>query len=73
MDYIEKLDLQTEEIEEIESLEKHTIINNKPFSVEKYVGHEGEFLAVDGEYNDGFNQLNETNGFRHKLCCFKKS
>ena len=27
MDYIEKLDLQTEEIEEVETLEKNNIIN----------------------------------------------
>lgn len=62
MDYIEKLDLQTEEIEEVETLEKHTIINNKPFTVDEYVGHDSDFLAIDGEYNDGFNQLNETKG-----------
>ena len=62
MDYIEKLDLQTEEIKEVETLEKHTITNNKPFSVDEYEGHDRDFLAVDGDYNDGFNQLKETNG-----------
>ena len=60
MNYIEKLDLQTEEIKEVETLEKHTIINSG--SVNKYNGHTREFLALDGDYNDGFNQLNETNG-----------
>ena len=62
MNYIEKLDLQTEEVGELGTLEKHTIINNKPFSVDEYVGHDGDFLAIDGDYNDGFNQLNKTNG-----------
>ena len=60
MNYIEKLNLQTEEVEEIETLEKHTIINNNPLSVDKYLGHAEEFLALDGGYNDGFNELNET-------------
>ena len=54
MDYIKKLDLQTEEIKEVETLEKHTILNNKPFSINDYEGHDGDFLAVDGEYDDGF-------------------
>ena len=62
MDYIKKLDLQTEEVKEVETLEKHTITNNKPFSVDEYEGHDRDFLAVDGDYNDGFNQLKETNG-----------
>ena len=62
MDYIEKLDLQTEEIKEVENLEKHKIIISEPFSVNKYKGHDDEFLAVDGDYNDGFNQLNKANG-----------
>ena len=60
MNYIEKLNLQTEEIEEVETLENHTIINSG--SVNKYNGHTREFLAIDEDYNDGFNQLNETNG-----------
>ena len=59
MDYIEKLDIQTEDVKEVESLEKHTIIN-EPISVNKYNGHTREFLAVEGDYNDGFNKLNET-------------
>lgn len=62
MDYIEKLELQTEEIKEVETLEKHTITNNKPFSVDEYIGHDKDFLAVDSDYNDGFNQLNKANG-----------
>lgn len=62
MDYIDKLNLQIEEVKEVENLEKHTIINNNPFSVDKYIGHTREFLAIDGEYNDGFNKLNETIG-----------
>lgn len=62
MDYIEKLELQTEEVEEIETLEKHTIINNTPVSVNKYNGHTREFLAIGTAYDDGFNQLKETDG-----------
>ena len=61
MKYIKKLDLQTEEIQEVKNLEKHNIIFNEPFTVDKYVGHAGDFLAIDGEYEDGFNQFNETN------------
>ena len=57
MNYIEKLDLQTEEVGPVENLEKHTISNNKPFSVDEYEGHDGVFLAVDGKYDDGFKQL----------------
>ena len=62
MDYIKKLDIQTEELQEVETLEKHTITNNKPFTVDEYIGHTREFLAIEGEYEDGFNQLNETDG-----------
>ena len=62
MDYIKKLDLQTEEVKEVENLEKHVIVNNKPFTVDEYEGHDRDFLAVDGEYDDGFKQLKETNG-----------
>ena len=62
MEYIEKLDIQTEEIEEIESLEKHYIINNKPFTVEEYKGHTREFLAIGSDYDDGFSQLDKTKG-----------
>ena len=39
MDYIEKLELQTEEIKEVETLENHTIINDTTISVNKYNGH----------------------------------
>ena len=66
MDYIDKLELQTEEVKEVETLEKHTIINNEPFSVNKYNGHTREFLALDGNYNDEFNQLKETKPFIRK-------
>ena len=59
MDYIEKLNLQTEEIKEVETLENHNIINNEPFSVNKYNGHTRDFLALDGDFNDGFKQLKE--------------
>ena len=62
MDYIEKLNLQTEEVKEVENLEKHTIINSEPFSVNKYNGHTREFLSIGEEYEDEFNQLKETNG-----------
>lgn len=60
MDYIEKLELQTEEVKEVETLEKHTIINSG--SVNKYNGHTREFLALDGDYDDGFKQLKEVDG-----------
>lgn len=63
MKYIKKLNLQTEEVEEVKTLEKHTITNN-PFTVDEYIGHERNFLAIDGDYNDGFNQLNEINDVR---------
>ena len=56
------MDIQVEDVKEVETLEKHTITNNKPFSVDEYEGHDKDFLSVDGDYNDGFKQLNETNG-----------
>ena len=62
MNYIEKLKLQTEDVKEVESLEKHTIINDT-ISVNKYNGHTKDFLAIDGDYNDGFKQLKETKPF----------
>ena len=62
MKYIEKLDLQTEEVTEAKPLEKHIITNSDPISVDEYKGHDDEFLAVGEEYDDGFNQLKETNG-----------
>ena len=61
MDYNEKLNLQTEEVEEVENLEKHIITNSNPITVDEYEGHDRDFLAVGEEYDDGFNQLNETN------------
>ena len=63
MEYIEKLELQTKELREVEKLEKHTIINNEPFSVNKYNGHNREFLAIGKNYDDGFKQLKETKPF----------
>ena len=62
MVYIEKLNLQTEEIKEVKVLEKHTIINGT-YSVNKYNGHTREFLAIGGDYNDGFIQLKEVKPF----------
>ena len=62
MKYIEKLDLQSEEVEEVENLEKHTKINNEPVSVNKYNGHTRDFIALDGDYNDGFQQLKDVDG-----------
>ena len=62
MEYIEKLDIQTEDVKEVENLEKHTIINDT-FSVNKYNGHKKEFLPIGGEYDDGFIQLKETKPF----------
>lgn len=72
MDYIDKLELQTEEAKEVETLEKHTITINKPFTVDEYLGHEREFLAVDGDYNDGFNLLSETNGLAENCIVSKE-
>lgn len=66
MNYIEKLELQTEVVKEIEPLEKHTIINDVAISVNKYNGHTREFLVIGDNYNDGFNQLNETKPFIRK-------
>lgn len=63
MEYIEKLELQLNEIKEIELLEKHKIIINETFSVNKYIGHSNEFLAIGKNYNDGFKQLKETKPF----------
>ena len=60
---IEKLELQTEEIKEVEILEKHKIIINETFSVNKYNGHSNEFLPINGDYNDGFKQLKQTKPF----------
>ena len=71
MDYIEKLDLQTDEVEEVETLEKHIITNSEPFSVDEYEGHDRDFLAVGEEYDDGFNQLNKTIGLV-KSCIVSK-
>ena len=66
MNYIEKLNLQTEEVKEVENLEKHTIINSEPFTVNKYNGHTREFLALGRDYDDGFKQLKETKPFIRK-------
>ena len=63
MKYIEKLDLQTEEVKEVETLEKHAIVNNEPFSVNKYVGHDRNFLAIGVEYNNGFIELKKARPF----------
>ena len=63
MDYIDKLELQLNEIKEIELLEKHKIIINETFSVNKYIGHSNEFLAIGENYDDDFKQLKETKPF----------
>lgn len=60
---IEKLDIQTKELREVEPLEKHKIIINETFSVNKYNGHSNEFLAIGKNYDDGFKQLKETKPF----------
>ena len=66
MEYIEKLELQTEDVKEVDSLEKHTIIINETFSVNKYIGHSRDFLLIGGDFNDGFIQLKETRPFYKK-------
>ena len=60
---IEKLDIQTKEMKEVEPLEKHKIIINETFSVNKYNGHSNEFLAIGKNYDDGFNQLKKAKPF----------
>ena len=54
MDYIEKLEIQTKEVTKVNLLEKHTIVISEPVTVEKYKGHEEEYLPIDGKYDDGF-------------------
>ena len=54
MDYIKKLEIQTEEVTEVKPLEKHIIRNTCPVTVEEYKGHTEEYLAIGGEYDDGF-------------------
>ena len=71
MEYIEKLDLQTEEVKEVENLEKHSIINDT-FSVNKYNGHTREFLPINGVYDDGFKPVNETVEFGISCSVSKK-
>ena len=67
MEYIDKLDIQTMELREVEKLEKHTIINNELFSVNKYNGHNKDFLPINGEYDDGYKQLHETVIFKELI------
>lgn len=63
MEYIKKLELQTKELREVEKIEKHKIIINESFSVNKYNGHSNEFLAIGKNYDDGFKQLKEAEPF----------
>ena len=63
MKYIEKLDLQSDEVKEVEPLEKHKIIISEPFSINKYNGHTRDFLEIGGDYKDGFQELKETKPF----------
>ena len=59
MDLIQKLELQTEEVTEVKPLEKHSIYYTEEYTVDDYDGHSEDFLSTNGEYNDGFNQLNQ--------------
>ena len=65
MDYIEKLEIQTEEVTEAKPLEKNIITISIPVTVEEYEGHTREFLPLDGKYNDGFIPLLKGIGDRH--------
>ena len=59
MDYIEKLEIQADEVTEENPLEKNTITISKPVTVEEYEGHTREFLAIGEDYDDGFTSLKE--------------
>ena len=59
MDYIQKIEIQTEEITEAKPLEKHIIIYSCPVTVDDYDGHTEDYLTLGGEYNDGFTPLNK--------------
>lgn len=59
MDYIQKIEIQTEEISEAKPLEKHKILFSCPVTVDDYDGHTEEYLQLGGEYNDGFTPLNK--------------
>ena len=59
MDYIQKIEIQTEEIPEAKLLEKHIILISCPVTVDDYDGHTEEFLQLGREYNDGFAPLNK--------------
>ena len=59
MDYIEKLEIQADEVTETKPLEKHNIIISYPVTVDDYEGHTREFLAIGEDYDDGFTSLKE--------------
>ena len=59
MDFIEKLELHTEEVTEAKPLEKNTITISNPVTVEEYDGHTRDFLAIGGDYDDGFIPLKQ--------------
>lgn len=59
MDYIQKIEIQTEEISEAKLLENNIIIYSEPVTVDTYNGHLEEFLSIGDDYNDGYTQLNK--------------
>ena len=59
MDFIEILELHTEEVTEAKPLEKNTITVSNPVTVEEYDGHTRDFLAIGGDYDDGFTPLKQ--------------
>ena len=59
MDYIQKIEIQTEKITQAKPLEKHIILISCPVTVDDYDGHIEEYLQLGGDYNDGFTPLNK--------------
>ena len=72
MDYIEKLEIQTEEVTEAKPLEKNSISVSNPVTVEEYEGHTREFLAIGEDYDDGFTPLNQAEGLGINCVVYKE-
>ena len=60
MDFIKKIEIQTEKITETKPLEKNIIINSCPVTVDNFNGHTKDFLPLDGKYDDGFTPIIHT-------------
>ena len=66
MDFIEKLEIQADEVTEETPLEKNTITVSNPVTVEEYDGHRRDFLEIGGGYDDGFTPLKEVQLINNK-------